>query len=339
MKKIFAVVPVLALLGRSPNAPAELRREELMLALRGGGYTILLRHARTDRSFNEQRDPVPVERSQQRNLNDDGVRDARLMGVVFRKYRIPLGEIISSPMYRALETAEMAAGKPTLVTMALRVFPSTPEQAALVATPPRPGTNRLLVTHHFVIETHVPGINPGDIGESEAAVVRHTTDGKLELVGRILLDDWAALADSSQASTAPPQGGSRGIHATLAQALHGTRDGNGTTPAGIPDTHAGHIAREYIAAFNSGSADTMRTFIESWMLADPARPMADRLSTYSRLFAEHGVMTVTSVQESQSLVVTLGMKSKAGDFRLTVKSSEAQPMRAASVTFAMLQHR
>ena len=124
---------------------SELRREELMTALRRGGYTVLLRHARTDRSFQEERSYVPKERSAQRNLTDDGIRDAALMGVVFRKYGITFAEVVSSPMYRTVETAEMAAGKPD-TTMVLRTFPSTREQAALVANAPRPGTNRLLVT-------------------------------------------------------------------------------------------------------------------------------------------------------------------------------------------------
>ena len=79
------------------SGSTELRREQLMDALRNGGYTVLLRHARTDRSFNEQRDPVPVERSQQRNLNDDGIRDAALMGVVFRTSGIKSADIKSSP--------------------------------------------------------------------------------------------------------------------------------------------------------------------------------------------------------------------------------------------------
>ena len=142
----------------------ELRREELMAALRAGGYTVVLRHARTDRSFKEEMGYVPKERSAQRNLTDDGIRDAALMGVVFRKHRIAFAEILASPMYRTVETAELAAGPPA-TTMVLRTFPSTAEQAALVATPPRPGTNRLIVTHHFVIETHVPGIRPGDIAD------------------------------------------------------------------------------------------------------------------------------------------------------------------------------
>ena len=125
------------------SGSTELRREQLMDALRKGGYTVLLRHARTDRSFNEQRDPVPVERSQQRNLNDDGIRDAALMGVVFRKYGIQFADILSSPMYRCVETAEYAAGKPTSTTMVLRSFPATPDQAALVAKAPRPARTAL----------------------------------------------------------------------------------------------------------------------------------------------------------------------------------------------------
>ena len=194
------LVSVLALaLGIATGDSAELRRAPLMTALRSGGYTVILRHARTDRSFQEERSYVPKDRSAQRNLTDEGVRDAALMGVVFRKYHVSFAEIISSPMFRSVETAEMAAGRPE-TTMVLRTFPSTPEQAALIARPPKPGTNRLLVTHHFVIETHVPGISPGEIGESEAVVVRHTAAGKVEIVGRITLDDWRALANPDQAA-------------------------------------------------------------------------------------------------------------------------------------------
>ena len=336
--RLSALAVVTGLSFSSTPSRIDLRREELMSALQKGGYTIMLRHARTDRSFNEQREPVPTERSQQRNLNDAGVHDAKLMGVVFSKYRIPLGEIISSPMYRCLETAEMAAGKPTQVTMALRVIPPTPEQAKLVATPPRAGTNRLIVTHHFVIELHVPGIKPGDIGESEAAVVRHTADGKVELVGKILLDDWMALVDPSNAKPVQESKGSGDISRSQLLALHGAdTSSSATKSADIPDTHAGHIAREYIAAFNTGSPDRMKAFIESWMVKDTNRPMDERLKTYSTLFQEHGPLTVTDVHNSQAVEVTLGMKSKRGSFRLTVKSSEADPMRGTSVTFAMLQ--
>jgi phosphohistidine phosphatase SixA len=313
----------------------ELRREPLMTALRSGGYTVILRHARTDRSFQEERSYVPKERSAQRNLTDEGIRDAALMGVVFRKYGITFAEIVSSPMFRTVETAEMAAGTPTKVTMELRSIPSTPEQAALIKTRPKPGTNRLLVTHHFVIETHVPGIRPGEIGESEAVVVR-TTDGKVELVGRITLDDWRYLANPHGAQASAP---------ATRTATHGAPYTPHTQPANaaaassveIPDTHAGHLAREYIAAFNSGNRNAMRTYIESYMTVNPNRSTDERVASYATFFEQYGVLSVLTVERSASTEIVLGMHSKRGPFRLTVQSSEAQPMRAGSVTFTMLQ--
>ena len=328
------LVSLIALaLGIATADSAELRREPLMTALRSGGYTVILRHARTDRSFQEDRSYVPKDRSAQRNLTDEGVRDAALMGVVFRKYGISFAEIISSPMFRSVETAEMAAGRPE-TTMVLRTYPTTPEQAAFIARPPRPGTNRLLVTHHFVIEAHVPGISPGEIGESEAVVVRTTAGGTVELVGRITLDDWRALAN-------PDHAASRAQAPTQAIAAHGTSSGWPIPGASVhlPDTHAGHVARDYIVAFNSGDPAQMRAFIESSMLADPARPTQQRLASYAKLFEQHGPLSLDTVQTSTSTEVTLAMRSKQGNLRLTVKTSESQPMRVTSVTFTYMQGR
>jgi phosphohistidine phosphatase SixA len=144
---------------------AQLRGEELVHALQSGGYTILVRHARTDRNAPSKETPgtAPPLRADQRNLTADGERDVALMRDVVEKYHLPIGEVISSPSYRCRETAD--AFGPSTVTMTLRAFPTTAETQALVAAAPKPGTNRVLVTHHFVIENHVPGIAPGDIDE------------------------------------------------------------------------------------------------------------------------------------------------------------------------------
>ncbi|HKS07555.1 MAG TPA: histidine phosphatase family protein [Gemmatimonadaceae bacterium] len=338
------VITALALAaGLLTKDSTELRREDLMTALRSGGYTVILRHARTDRSFQEQTNIVPKERSAQRNLTDDGFKDAALMGVAFRKHGITFADIISSPMYRCTETAELAVGKPTSVTMDLRVFPTTKEQEALVKTPPKPGTNRILVTHHFVIELYVPGIRPGDIGESEAVVIRHTNDGKVELVGRITLDDWSRLVNPSPATIAKPApaplspDAAAVVHAGGYAAQHNATRNHTDTAAHIPDTHAGHIAREYIAAFNTGSVDKMKAFLEQWAVPDPARPTAERVASYAKLFEQHGPLSVAGIDTSEATLLTMGMHSKVGHLRLTVKSSDAQPMRFASVTFTMMQ--
>ena len=81
----------------------------------------------------------------------------------------------------------------------------------------------------------------------------------------------------------------------------------------------------------------MRAFIESYMVADPARPTNTRLDTFAKLFEEHGPLSVSSIERSESIELVLGMRSRRGNFRLTVKASEAQPMRVSSLTFAVME--
>jgi phosphohistidine phosphatase SixA len=330
--QLLTVLTLAAQVAAAPVAYVELRGEELFQALRAGGHTILLRHARTDRSFQEARDPVPVERGAQRNLSADGVRDAALMGAVLRKYRVPIGEIVSSPMFRARETAEYAAGTPTSVTMALRVFPATREQAEVVAAAPAPGTNRLLVTHHFVIETHVPGIRPGDVGESEAVVVRPTGDGRVTLVGRITLADWERLAGvpahPATAAGHPPTAGPAAPAARVEPAPPGVA---------IPDTRAGQLARRYLDAFNSGDPARMRQFVESSLVPHPARSTEARVHSYVSSFRDFGRLAVTGVRSSSADEIALGVRTTGGEFVLTVRASPEQPGRAAAITIGTTQ--
>ncbi len=332
------LITALVILTGSPGtqpAPTELRRDDLMTALQGGGYTVLLRHARTNRTIQEQRDPIPVKRTEQRNLNDLGVRDAKLMGTVFKKYGIRFAEVISSPMFRTVETAEYAVGTPTRTTMALRVFPSTAEQAALIAAAPSAGTNRLLITHHFVIEQHVPGIKPGDVNESEAAVVRLGKDGKLELVGRITLSDWEAMAAGAQ-STAPSTSqsvatGNRAV-ATGVSTYGAPNAAAGS--AVVPETAPARIALAYLAAFNSRDNAKMQSFIESNLLVNPARTMQERIASYEKAFEQMGQIALTAGHTSTATEARLGIRGKQGDFFLMVKMSDDQPDRAASLTIA-----
>jgi phosphohistidine phosphatase SixA len=323
--QLLVALALTAQAATAPIRPPELRGEELMRALQSGGYTIVLRHARTDRSYQEAMGTTPVERSAQRNLSAEGVRDAAIMGAVLRKYHIPIGEIISSPMYRARETAEYAAGTPSL-TMALRVFPPTEEQASLVKAPAKAGTNRLLVTHHFVIETHVPGIKPGDIAESEAAIVRSTGDGRIELVGRITLGDWERLAGvpMQPAPVAQPTTTSQQASYVPGQSVS------------LPETHVGELAKRYVDAFNSGDSTRMRAFIESSLTVNPARSTEARLQSYAKSFADFGPFVVTAVKSSAMDEISLGIKARRGDFTLTVKMAHDQPGRAASIVIGTI---
>ncbi|MGH9888153.1 MAG: hypothetical protein ACREBE_21655, partial [bacterium] len=110
-------------------------------------------------------------------------------------------------------------------------------------------------------------------------------------------------------------------------------------PAVMPTTDAGMLAQHYVAAFNSGDPNTMRTFIESFLVADPARPTDKRLESYSKLFGDFGPLSLVSVDSSTATKVTLGMQSKQGSLYLTVKTADADPKRAASVTFDRTEQR
>jgi phosphohistidine phosphatase SixA len=322
MLSILAPLALAAHLATPVEDTAQARREALMAKLRNGGYTVLLRHARTDYSTQEPQGTVPAERSAQRNLSDEGIRDAALMGVVFRKYGISFAEVIASPMYRTVETAEMAASHPK-TTMALRSFPSTPEQAALIKTAPKPGTNRLLVTHHFVIETHVPGVQPGAVAESEAAVVSHAPDGTPQLVGFIKLDDWKALANPSPRNAAA----TKPATAPAAPAVPAV------APT-IPDTPAGKLAARYLAAFNSGDTTTMRRFFETAFAPNPNRPMEERLKSFTTVFSEHGPLTLVSVDSSTATKVSLGTQGKKGALGIHLQTSDSNPALVGSISLS-----
>jgi len=335
MRHLITALGLLAAVAATPAEPTDLRGDDLMKAVRAGGYTIVLRHARTDHSVQEAVNPIPTERYDQRNLSDEGVKDARLMGAVFKKYGISFSEIIASPMFRAKETAEYAAGKPSL-TMTLRAFPSTPEQAALVAAAPAAGTNRLLVTHHFVIETHVPGIKPGEIEESEAVVVRSLGNGKVELVGKIKLADWAALAGAG--APVAPGATAAGGYVTHGGAPPASASASAAPKLGaFPNTALGHLSKAYIDAFNTGDTTAMKTYIESYLDTDANRPTAARLASYAKLFGDLGPLTVNGVESESATEIVVVTESKTGPVRLTLKASATTHMHAASISFSMMQ--
>lgn len=97
------------------------------------------------------------------------------------------------------------------------------------------------------------------------------------------------------------------------------------------------MAQLYIEAFNSGSRDTMKKFLETSMKPNPDRPMESRLATYERLYQEYGRLSLHLVEKAESTEVVLGVQTSKGPLRMTVVTLAAEPMTLASVTFAMTQ--
>ena len=81
---------------------------QALALLRPGGLNLYLRHAITDRS---QVDTGRLgDRAGQRNLSAAGIAQARALGDAFRRHAIPVAEVLSSAVFRARDTAELAFG-------------------------------------------------------------------------------------------------------------------------------------------------------------------------------------------------------------------------------------
>lgn len=315
----------LALAPSAPTVPAD----SAMVLLAKGGYTLMWRHAATDRSVADAPGFPNTERFQQRNLSDQGVADARLIGQLFKSRNIPVGEIVTSPMYRTRETALYAFGRVTATNDLLIALAPSEEQKRLLLAVPASGTNRVIVTHHFIIEQNVPGIKPGDVGEGEIAVVK--SDGtRLDLIAVIRMADWARMngsASPSATSTAlPVHGAPGGYDAAITPRDVGTL-------AIPPSLHTQKYlaAAIYLHSFNQGTT-AMRSYFEQWVVPNPERTIEQRMATYESLQKELGKINIVSIDTTTPNKLIVDFVASTGrDGRITFTIEPAAPYRTSGI--------
>jgi broad specificity phosphatase PhoE len=174
--------------------------DDVVKLLRAGGHVIVFRHGATH-ADQADTDPLNLDNvAKQRQLNDKGRAQARTVGDVFKAAGVPIGKIVSSRFYRAMETARLIGGKEPQVTLDITeggqvVSPNENNRRAqafraLVAAPPDSGTNTLIVTHKpNIIDAF--GKDWFEIREGEASIFKPDGAGKAALVGRVVIDDWA----------------------------------------------------------------------------------------------------------------------------------------------------
>lgn len=197
---------LLLLLAHSPAFATELRA--LVPMLREGGYDIVFRHGATDDS---QKDVYPLnfgDMTAQRQLSDKGRETARQIGAAMKQLRIPIGEIYTSRLNRAVETGKLLSDKEVNALDA--VTDSGAGSAAAMANPtganakagltlrelvnaaPKAGTNTVIVTHKTNIADAF-GKEASDVQEGEAFVYKpNGSAGPAELVGRVKAAEWAS---------------------------------------------------------------------------------------------------------------------------------------------------
>ena len=183
--RALAAALVSVLLAGSPALAAG--NDTLWTLLRGGGQVVLLRHAATDM---EQRDQVGAPLSdcaRQRNLNEDGREDARLIGAVLRARAIPVGRVLSSGYCRCLETAQLAFGRAEAWTALQQALTDKSVQEARIGEiravageRPTDG-NLVLVTHQYPIRL----LTGEKVAEGEMLILTPRGNGVFEIAGRI----------------------------------------------------------------------------------------------------------------------------------------------------------
>jgi len=198
-------------------------------SMRLGGYVIVLRHGLTganaamDAMANPTRkvDPnagaksdakpdamsAPAKPAGERQLSEQGRAQAKLVGEMMRKLKVPVGLVMTSPLQRAVDTGTLLGFGETV---------SSPDLAEAGSALP-PGENkrradalRRLVTQHppadnnLVIVTHKPnlleafGQDWSEVREGEASVFEPDGKGGFKFIVRIRADEWNGLAQAEQ---------------------------------------------------------------------------------------------------------------------------------------------
>ena len=208
IKKLASLLLLLALQGYIPFAIAaeepvsfveKPATRVLIDKLRSGGYVLYMRHANTDKSRLDRVPQVDLnDCNTQRPLSVEGRKLAAQVGEYIREAKIPVGEVLSSPLCRAKETAEAAFGHFDVeinlmysgnMTDAEKI-PVNKKTRELLSKPVQAKTNRLIVAH-------APGLMDvmGYFPKPEGTVVVFRPDPKkgFEYLGSIAPGLWHEL--------------------------------------------------------------------------------------------------------------------------------------------------
>jgi len=177
-----------------------LHGEALVKALRQGGYVIVMRHASSPRDAPDPKTANADNVNRERQLDAEGRASATAMGKALRDLKIPIGEVLTSPTYRALETiryAKLGDPKPfaELGDNGQSMQGGTQAQAAWLqkrVTQFPAGVNTVIVTHFPNLTGAFPQLAAG-VADGEALVFGPDGKGGAALVARVKIEEWPAL--------------------------------------------------------------------------------------------------------------------------------------------------
>lgn len=170
---------------------------ELLHALRQGGLVVYFRHGATTWSGVDQ---VDWPRERQRLLSPEGVAQARVIGEVFRRHALPVGEVLASPFARCRDMAEIAFGRVEERTELLGLLSEDKDQSkriefsrSLLRRTVPAGDNRVIVGHSSNI-SRSSGVS---LPEGGAVIVRPGGGAdEFSVLGSLSPEDWYRLNDT-----------------------------------------------------------------------------------------------------------------------------------------------
>jgi len=179
-----------------------LSEKQLVAALQHGGCVILMRHASSPGALPDGTETDADNLKHERQLDAAGRKSAQAMGEAFRRLRIHVGEVLSSPTYRALETARQAQLPEPHIFNELgeddkdSAGGDRNARAAWlrsrIAQDPKRGTNTVIITHYPNI-TDAYATDARDLAEGDALIFEPDGRGSAPLVGRVKIAEWPKL--------------------------------------------------------------------------------------------------------------------------------------------------
>lgn len=172
-------------------APAWAQADEaLWKLLQGGGQVVLVRHALTTPGVGDPEGMKLSDCATQRNLSDEGRAHARKLGEALRQRGVTVGDVLSSPWCRCIETAKLALGRDPAVEPALgNVFGRSELTAGQVAklrplASRQPARGNTFMLSHGSTIVALTGVSPDT---SEMVIVTPQGGGTFTVAGRLLV--------------------------------------------------------------------------------------------------------------------------------------------------------
>lgn len=200
---LLALLATTALAHAAIAHASELKDSALLSVLRHGGCVIVMRHASSPDGRPTNSSAAPGNTNRERQLDDEGLSAARAMGAALQRLGIPIGQVMSSPTFRARQTiaaaglrspkviGQLGDGGQSMSRSAVAAWSSWLRQA--VARRPSAGSNTLIVTQMPNI-SDAYGRVASALKAGGALIFRPDGHGNAKLLATMQITDWPQLA-------------------------------------------------------------------------------------------------------------------------------------------------